>query len=116
MSDPVTPRFDFLRSTQNADGGWGFFPGKQSWLEPTAYALIALCGDRGSREVFERGWRLMRSWQLPSGSWKACAAVSEDHWTTSLCVTLHALKGVHDKPFEQGVEWLLATSGIENHL
>jgi len=61
MSDPLSPRFDFLRSTQNPDGGWGFFPGKQSWLEPTAYALIALHSDPSSRQNFDRGWNLMRS-------------------------------------------------------
>jgi len=116
MSDPLSPRFDFLRSTQNADGGWGFFPGKQSWLEPTAYALIALHSDPASRQNFERGWRLMRSWQLPDGSWRPCAAVAEPHWTTSLCVTLHSLRGVHDEPLDRGVQWLLDTAGIENGL
>ena len=40
-------QLDFLRSSQNSDGGWGFFPGKQSWLEPTAYALIGLAGAPG---------------------------------------------------------------------
>ena len=116
MSDFLTPRLDFLRATQNADGGWGFFPGKQSWLEPTAYALMALHPDLSSRRNFERGWNLMRSWQLPDGSWKPCAAVQEPHWTTALCVTLHALRGVYDQPFQRGVGWLLDTSGIENGL
>ena len=108
---------EFLRATQNPDGGWAFFPGKQqSWLEPTAYALMALHGDPASAASFERGWRLMRSWQLPDGSWKPCAAVHEPHWTTSLCVTLHCLRGVHDAPFERGVQWLLESSGVENGL
>src|SRR4051812_44511574 len=116
MSDSLTSRLEFLRATQNADGGWGYFPGKQSWLEPTAYALIALHKDDASRENFERGWKLMRAWQLPGGSWKPCAAVQEPHWTTSLCVTLHALRGVYDEPFQRGLQWLLDTSGTENDL
>jgi hypothetical protein len=110
----LSARLDFLRSTQNADGGWGFFPGKQSWLEPTAYALMALHDDSSSRENFDRGWNLMRSWQLPDGSWQPCAAVRDSHWTTALCVTLHCLGGVHDHNFRRGVDWLLDTSGIEN--
>ena len=116
MSDFLTTRADFLRTTQNADGGWGFFPGKQSWLEPTAYALIALHNDAASQPHFERGWKLMRSWQLADGSWKPCAAVQEPHWTTALCVTLHGLRHVYDQQFERGLEWLTATSGIENGL
>ena len=116
MSDPLTPRLDFLRATQNPDGGWGFFPGKQSWLEPTAYALMALNADPSSRQNFERGWKLMRSWQLPDGSWRPCAAVREPHWTTALCVTLHCLRGVDDEQFQRGIQWLVETSGIENGL
>ncbi len=107
---------DFLRSTQNADGGWGFFPGKQSWLEPTAYALMALHTDSSSARNFERGWNLMRSWQLPGGGWQPCAAVRQPQWTTALCVTLHCLRGVHDDALRRGVAWLLDTSGIENRL
>jgi hypothetical protein len=114
MSDTVSSRLDFLRSTQNSDGGWGFFPGKQSWLEPTAYSLLAIHSDSASRVNFERGWKLMRSWQLPGGSWQPCAAVHEPHWTTALCVTLHCLYGVYDDRLRRGIAWLLDTSGIEN--
>jgi hypothetical protein len=116
MSDPSALRLDCLRKAQNADGGWGFFPGKQSWLEPTAYALMALHGDAASRESFERGWKLMRSWQMKDGSWQPCAAVGEAHWTTALCVTVHCLKGVHDDALRRGVDWLLDTTGSENGL
>lgn len=116
MSDALARRFEFLRGTQNADGGWGFFPGKQSWLEPTAYALMALHSDPPSQQSFNRGWNLMRSWQLPGGSWQACADVKEPHWTTALCVTLHCLRGAHDDPLQRGIAWLLDTSGIENGL
>jgi hypothetical protein len=116
MNDPLPNRLDFLRSTQNADGGWGFFPGKQSWLEPTAYALMALHSDSASQQHFDRGWNLMRSWQLPDGSWQPCADVRQPHWTTALCVTLHCLRGVHDDRLRHGVAWLLDTTGIENGL
>jgi hypothetical protein len=109
-------QLDFLRAAQNPDGGWGFFPGKQSWLEPTAYALLGLAGAPEFEQAFDRGWRLMTSWQLPDGSWPACAAVREPHWTTSLCVTLHCARGAYDDRFRRGVEWLTGLSGIENGL
>ena len=116
MNGALTSRLDFLRSTQNSDGGWGFFPGKQSWLEPTAYALMAIHADSASQPAVERGWKLMRSWQMPDGSWQPCAAAREPHWSTALAVTLHCLRGVTDEPFRRGVAWLTATSGIENGL
>ena len=116
VKGPLDSRFDWLRATQNPEGGWGFFPGKQSWLEPTVYALMALQGDPSSREHLERGWKLVRSWQLPDGSWQPCAAVRQAHWTTALCVTLHCVRNVRDGAFVKGVNWLLDTSGMENGL
>jgi hypothetical protein len=58
-----------FEAVQNTDGGWGYFPGKQSWLEPTVYTLLALA-DQSGGQVFARGWRLVRSWELPTGGWR----------------------------------------------
>jgi hypothetical protein len=101
-----------LKSWQNNDGGWGYFPGKKSWLEPTLYALLAIGAD--DREVFARGWALVGRWQLESGAWRPCAAVEEAHWATSLAVTLHSVAGVYDDAFRRGVAWLIQSSGSEN--
>jgi hypothetical protein len=75
---------------------------------------MALHSDSGSQGNFERGWKLMRSWQLPDGSWQPCAAVRKSHWTTALCITLHCLRDVKDDRLRRGVAWLLDVSGIEN--
>lgn len=56
----------------------------------------------------------MRSWQLPDGGWKPAHQIEEPHWTTALCVTLHAIRGVHDSAFHRGVGWLLRTKGAEH--
>lgn len=42
-----------LIRTRNADGGWGYFAGKASRLEPTCWCLLAL-GDRAAAEVLGR--------------------------------------------------------------
>ena len=109
----IRSRLDYLAGAQNPDGGWGYLPGKSSWLEPTVYALLALHPSEVHRRVFERGWQLARSWQLPSGAWKPARQVSEPHWTTSLAITLHAVRGVHDAAFHKGVSWLLSVKGVE---
>jgi hypothetical protein len=112
MRECVESRLDLLEASQNRDGGWGYFPGRQSWLEPTAYALLALWGTGGGR-VFDRGWRLLDSWQAPQGGWRAGAVAGTVHWATSLAVMLHAVSGVHDEAFRRGVGWLVASSGAE---
>jgi hypothetical protein len=101
-----------LRQTQNADGGWGFFPGKQSWLEPTFYAAIALQGDPAA----DRAWTLLKSWQAADGGWRPSADVQVPSWSTSLCVRLAQSRGEFGEPFQKGIAWLLSSAGNEGPL
>lgn len=101
---------------QNPDGGWGYFAGKSSWLEPTAYAVLALTSEAGPAGAAERGFRLIRSWQRPDGAWKPCAGVDDAHWSTALAVTLHAVRAVYDDAFSRGVKWLVDAGGAEGSL
>jgi hypothetical protein len=108
-------RLDLLRRAQNADGGWSYFPGKQSWLEPTFYAALALHGDPAA----DRAWALLRSWQRADGSWHPAAEVQDAScFGTALCVTLAQVHGEADtaanSPFQKGVANLLATAGTES--
>lgn len=106
-------RLRFLLASQNPDGGWGYFPGKKSRLEPTAYALFALHGLPEADPVTRRAWALVRSWQLPGGAWRGAAQIPDPHWATSLCVTLCRLR--HDEPaLRRGLCWLLRLTGAEN--
>jgi|SRR5579864_1007305 len=95
---------------QNADGGWPYFPGKQSWLEPTAYAALALHGEPEA----ERAWKLIESWQRPDGGWRPAADVQLPNWTASLCVTIAVARGEFGGAFERGVSWLLESQGVES--
>lgn len=108
-------RLETLRRHQNPDGGWGYFPGKRSWLEPTAYALLALQAEAAS-PAWQKGWRLLRSWQREDGAWQPNGHVPEAHWSTALAVSLHCANRIHDAAFRKGVDWLLATSGSETRL
>ncbi len=107
--DSLRARFDFLRSTQNADGGWGYFPGKQSWLEPTAWAAVALHGDPAAL----RAWKLVKSWQSDNGSCRPCASVGLPNWTAALAVTLAALHR-DEAAAKRGIAWLLSTVGADS--
>jgi hypothetical protein len=108
----VETRLNFLKATQNPDGGWGYFPGKRSWLEPTAYALLALHKETGT-ETVERGWKLLRGWQRSDGAWKPSEQVEDAHWGTALMITLHCARQVYDSAFRKGVDWLLEGGGAE---
>lgn len=113
MAQCAQSRLALIEAAQNPDGGWGYFSGKQSWLEPTAYALLALAGEPRARTVCERGWRLVRSWEVASGGWRAGAQAGEAHWATSLVVTLRSATGIYDASTRRAVDWLIATRGAE---
>jgi hypothetical protein len=105
-------RLDALRRIQNPDGGWVYFPGKQSWLEPTAYAALALHGEPAAN----RAWDLLKSWQTAEGSWRPSADVQIASWGTALCITIASARGEFGDPFRKGVEWLLKSEGSESNL
>jgi hypothetical protein len=115
MAESLRRRLDLLRRAQNDDGGWGYFPGRRSWLEPTAYAMLALDG-LADRDVPDRAWRLVESWQLPDGGWRPGADVAgPGTWVTALGVHLCCRRGQFDDRFRSGVRWLLGTQGSEGN-
>ena len=105
-------RLDALRRAQNPDGGWGYFPGKSSWLEPTAYAALALHGQPAG----DRAWALLSSWQSPDGGWRPCSSVNVASWGPSLCVTIAIARKEWGGPLQKGVEWLVGSSGVESRM
>lgn len=107
-------RLEFLRASQNPDGGWGYFPGKGSWLEPTTYALLALYG--ATPEAWDRGWKLVRSWQNPDGSFRPSGEVQDGTWVTALGLTLAEVRGVNDAGVHASVDWLLHVVGAEHNV
>src|SRR5581483_6101994 len=109
----VENRRAFLLRTQNVDGGWGYFPGKSSWLEPTAYAMLAMHGAAENADALGRAWRLVQSWQLPNGSWRAGSQVQEGTWVTALGLTLTTLMPVPETARSKAVGVLLRTDGAE---
>jgi len=109
-------RLDFLRGAQNPDGGWGYFPGKQPWFEPTTYAMLAMQGKPDSGAALDRAWKLVRSWQLPDGSSRPGAQVDGGTWVTAHAVTLACVRGVYDAKTRAAVDWLLKVVGAENTL
>jgi hypothetical protein len=109
-------RLEFLRGSQNADGGWGYFPGKQSWLEPTAYTMLALQGLPDSDAALDRAWQLVRSWELADGSVRPGVEIADGTWVTSLLVLMACVRGVQDGNIARAVAWLLRVVGAEHNL
>ena len=106
-------RLSFLCETQNPDGGWGYFPGKQSWFEPTTYAMLALHRS-ASDSTLNRCWKLLTSWQLADGGFRPTGAVKQATWVTALAVTLGTTFGDEGPNQDRAVDWLLNVVGAEH--
>lgn len=100
-----------LRRVQNPDGGWGYFPGKQSWIEPTAWAALVLHGDPAA----ERAWTLLKSWQKSNGAFRPGGEVQIESWATALCLNL-ALIRAEESVIRSATGWLLGSVGTETDL
>ncbi|MEO8026085.1 MAG: prenyltransferase/squalene oxidase repeat-containing protein [Bryobacteraceae bacterium] len=106
----LASRLEFLAKTQNPDGGWGYFPGKQSWIEPTAWSAIALHGHPASAQA----WQRLLSWQNQDGSWRPSQDVNVSSWATALCVIIGHLRNEFGEPYKRGLHWLLTTHDAES--
>ena len=60
---------DALIAGRNADGGWAYYAGKSSRLEPTCWALLALLEDRRPEDAafMDAGLHLLAKWQRADG-------------------------------------------------
>ena len=103
----VESRLEFLRRSQNPDGGWGYFPGKQSWMEPTVYAMLALGYPRRDAAI-DSALQRSRTWRRPDGSWRPGEQVFDSTWVTALGILL--------EPEAASVRWLMGVSGQESRL
>jgi hypothetical protein len=65
----MTALLERLRAMRNPDGGWPYYAGKTSRLEPTCWALLALqaAGEKASLDVL-RQWPRREGWFVDKSS------------------------------------------------
>ncbi|HUQ90586.1 MAG TPA: prenyltransferase/squalene oxidase repeat-containing protein [Bryobacteraceae bacterium] len=107
-------RKELLR-LQNSDGGWGYSPGKSSWTEPTAMAMLAVHGFARASPQAQRGVDWLGQVVRPDGGVTPSPTVEEGSWVTALVVLVESLYG-RLPPDAPSVRWLVDRSGEESRL
>ena len=109
----VELRLELLRRTQNEDGGWGYFAGRESSVEATAYTLRAIgAGDSG----WDRGIAFLLARQEKDGGLAPRATVPGSTWVTALAFPLLKKAAVASKALVRAADWILNTEGAEGGL
>lgn len=118
--DPPSPQdsySDHLRQAQNSDGGWGYHPGTQSCIEPTALAILALRGHEAtSGQALSSAVQWLRRTQLPSGTWPTASGEHPGCWVTALAdLALLKLSSPSDDAIAKALQWLCAAWPAEGN-
>ncbi|WP_155121595.1 prenyltransferase/squalene oxidase repeat-containing protein [Bryobacter aggregatus] len=106
----IEARRSLLRTSQNRDGGWGYFAGQESRVEATAYALRAM----GSADAtWEPGIAFLLARQEKDGGLAPSPSVPGSSWVTNLAFPLLKRAQTGTKPLERMADWILKTEGAE---
>jgi Squalene-hopene cyclase C-terminal domain len=102
-----------LADAQNADGGWGAFPGRPSNTEATSLAVLAIETAAGEPAGFsvERGVQWLVTRQHRDGSWPLTPGFPDASWATPLAILCLTTIGGHHPRALEGARWLLAQRG-----
>ena len=120
LQNSLNRALEFLNTSQEKDGGWGYAHSKQSYAEPTCYALLALMGHgtevEPTRQVRALSWltahtnqigALTISTQLTS----ATDLNTFDNWGTILAVFALQRLGIGAELRERYLKYLLNSRG-----
>jgi len=99
-----------MLSLQNDDGGWGFRRGQKSAVEPTSWALLALCEfDRYDAPWAQRATQFLVRTQLCDGSWPNVVGDKLGGWVTSLACLALAAANAWATEAGEGLKWLVSS-------
>ncbi len=109
----VEKLIDFLRKSQNTDGGWSAVPGKQSQTEATAFVLLGLAAvqDRTLATHIDKGLQWLMGQQKEDGSWPVSSQVTESSWSTAFAILALTVLGIQTPRALRGAQWLLEQKG-----
>jgi hypothetical protein len=103
---------ELLLKRQLRSGGWSFFGSRQSSIEATSLAVLALGFGAHAQQS---GIAHLLDSQRPDGGWPAFIGDSESCWTTALALCALNATGDFELARKKALHWLDAERGREAH-
>ena len=104
-ASPLENAITFIEENQNEDGGWGYWPGRESYIEPTGLCLLAL-KSAGNEDGVRKGLEYLEKCQLDSGGVGINEEDKEGNWMSyAALLAFHALGA--SKEEERLKKWIL---------
>ncbi len=105
-ASPLEKAITFIEENQNEDGGWGYWPGRESYTEPTGLCLLAL-KSAGSNNGIKKGLEYLKRCQLDSGGVGINEEDKEGNWMSyAALLAFHAFRA--SKEEERLKKWILS--------
>jgi hypothetical protein len=103
---------DFLHTSQNADGGWGYAAPQASGVEPTSAVLLAAHQDL-DEAALQKAVAWLLSCQHADGSWGINPQDAQGCWLTAWAVYALAKIQPGAQPAQAGIEWLMGENVMQ---
>jgi hypothetical protein len=78
-TDGLPGTLEFIRSNHNPDGGWGYRPGGASYVEPTAFCILAML-SAGEKAAAASGLAFLKACQDASGAMRDSPGGGPESW------------------------------------
>ena len=98
---------NFLISSQNDDGGWGYFPNQTSSVEPTCCAILVLRDQQDWLESYNSAVKWLVNTQNNDGGWGINQWDKESGWQTSWAIIALKTYQANSEFLTNASNWLL---------
>ncbi len=104
---------DYIISTQDESGGWGYSAGRRPVVEPTAAVLLAIRDEPLAVNSFSRGVSWLLSCQHKDGGWGINEDDPESGWQTAWALLALRYSTQNVDSISQAADWLTTVGTFE---